>query len=254
MEQRSKFRVPVVLAIAGLDPSGGAGILADARTIAAFDCYPTAAITSITFQNSSGVYGSLHLDRDTLRGQVLPVLSEFPVASVKTGMLATREIVLEVAQIVREHKPYFLVVDPVMISTSGYALMDQTAVSELKSSLLPLAHLVTPNIPEAEKLVGFPITGEAEMSRAAEAIRRLGAQAVLIKGGHLKSAKAGVIDLLDDQGKVNVFRGEWIEGGEFRGTGCTLASAIASCLVKGVTLKESVRQARDFVASAIRAS
>jgi len=253
MVELSKLRKPVVLAIAGLDPSGGAGILADARTINAFGCYATAAITAITFQNSSVVHKSLPLDAETLLGQLWPVFAESRVDCIKTGMLPAEQIVREVARMVQKHGVRRLVVDPVMVSTSGYELMDEAALAELKRALLPLASVVTPNIPEAEKLVGFSIVDEDSMRRAAEGIRNLGAEAVLIKGGHLKDAQRGVIDLLNARGSVSIFRGEWIEGGgKIRGTGCTLASAIAAGLAKNEKLEDAVSHAREFVTSEIR--
>ncbi len=256
MDQATDSPVPIVLTVAGLDPSGGAGILADASTIASFDCYPIAVITAITFQNAAGVYGFVTHSKEVLRGQLLPLLHELPIACVKTGMLPKREIVLEVARMMREHELACLVVDPVMVSTSGYSLMDEEAVMAMKNELLPLAYLVTPNIPEAEELVGFSIGDETEMRRAAEAIRRTGVRAVLIKGGHLKSpegmATTEVMDLLDNDGQVTVFRGEWLEGVELRGSGCRLASAITACLAKRNPLEESVLRARKYVAEAIR--
>ena len=251
MDQQTDFVLPVVLTIAGLDASGGAGILADVRTITAFGCYPTAAITAITFQNAAGVSGVIALDSATLFGQVKPILSELPVAAVKMGMLPTHEIVREVVRIIREYQVRCLVVDPVMNSTSGYELMDATAVTELRENLLPLTLLVTPNIPEAERLVGFSIRDEAGMRRAAASIRGLGVRAVLIKGGHLETGSE-VFDVLDHDGEITVFRGIRIQGTEFRGTGCILAAGITACLALGNPLEESVRRGRDFVSEAMR--
>lgn len=231
----------VALTIAGLDPSGGAGILADTQTFAAFNCRPAAVITSITFQNASGVYGAVHQTAETVRAQLMPLL---PVACVKTGMLPTREIVVELARMLREQ---LLVIDPVMRSTSGYELIDEAAITSLQRDLMPLARLVTPNIPEAEKLTGGSIEDEADMRRAAETIRATGVAAVLIKGGHLEN-ESEVVDVLDDRGKITVFRGPRLRG-TFRGTGCRLASAIAACLAHGASLEQSVQRARDFLIS-----
>jgi hydroxymethylpyrimidine kinase/phosphomethylpyrimidine kinase len=251
MIEEKKFPLPVALTIAGFDPSGAAGILADARTFAAFDCYPTAVITSITFQNPQGVSGSTHQDSKTVRAQLLPILISLPVACVKTGMLPTREIVLEVARTVREYKLNSLVVDPVMKSSSGYELMDAAAFAALRDELLPLAQLVTPNIPEAEKLIGSPIKNQEDMLEATESIRRMSISAVLLKGGHLEAGNE-LVDILNNDGKVTVYRGERISGGEFRGTGCTLASAIAASLAKGSSLEDSVDLARNFVFEKIK--
>jgi hydroxymethylpyrimidine/phosphomethylpyrimidine kinase len=241
--------MPVALAIGGLDPSGGAGILVDTQTFAAFKCHPTAVVTSITFQNSSGITGCAHQRAEAIRAQALPILTEFSIAVVKTGMLPLCETVLEVVDIVKQHDLRRLVVDPVMKSTSGHELMDADAIVQLRTKLFPLAQLVTPNIPEAEGLVGHTIRAENEMIRAAESIRGMGARAVLIKGGHLESGME-VVDVLDDEGKVTVFRSERIPAG-LRGTGCRLASAIAAGFANGRTMEDSVRQAREFVAQQI---
>jgi hydroxymethylpyrimidine kinase/phosphomethylpyrimidine kinase len=251
MVKPGEFNRPVALTIAGFDPSGGAGVLADARTIAAFNCFPTAVITSITFQNNERVFGCVHQDADTVRAQITPILLELPIACVKTGMLPTREIVVEVAEIIREHKLHTLVVDPVMKSTSGYHLLEDDAATALKEELLPAARVVTPNIPEAEALTGFSIRDESDMRRAADSLRRMGAQAVLLKGGHLQGASEAM-DLLDDGGHVTLFRSEWIEGVDLHGSGCLLSAALAACLARGDTLKDSVQQAKDFVAAAMR--
>jgi hydroxymethylpyrimidine/phosphomethylpyrimidine kinase len=250
MKKDSHLR-PIVMTIAGLDPSGGAGILADARTISAFGCYPVAVVTAITFQNAAGVSGVLAQDPGSVRGQLLPIFNGLTVSAIKTGMMPTREVVREVAQVLREHPTPSLVIDPVMQSTSGYKFMDDDTVAELRGNLLPLATVVTPNVPEAERLVGFSIQDEATMRRAAEAIRRSGVKAVLIKGGHLDSGTE-VIDVLDSHGDMSVFRSERVHNGEFRGTGCALASGIASCLAQGHSLEESVRRAREFVREAMQ--
>ena len=170
---------PVVLTIAGLDPSGGAGIIADIKTIYALGCFPTAALTSITYQNTTGVFGAEHQTAKTLRAQIEPVIRDLDVVAAKTGMLPTAEIVAEVARLFSEEPLQPPVVDPVMVSTSGHDLIGDEAFQILKTRLLRVARVVTPNIPEAERLVGFSIESEADMRRAAEAIRALGARAVL---------------------------------------------------------------------------
>src|SRR6185436_16584307 len=151
---------PVVLSIAGLDPSGGAGIVADIKTIAALGCFPAAALTSITFQNTTGVFGAEHQSAATLRGQVEPIVQDLNVAGAKTGMLPTAEIVAEVARLFAEEDLPAPVVDPVVVATSGDVLIDDEAFELLKTKLFPLARVVTPNIPEAEKLAGFSIESE----------------------------------------------------------------------------------------------
>src|SRR5678815_1193675 len=162
---------PVVLTIAGVDPSGGAGIVADIKTIAALGCFPAAAITSITFQNTTGVFGAEHQTAASLRAQVEPIVHDLHVAAAKTGMLPTVEIVAEVARLFAEENLPAPVVDPVVVATSGDVLIDDEAFEILKTKLFPLARVVTPNIPEAEKLAGMSIKSEADMRRAAEAIQ-----------------------------------------------------------------------------------
>ena len=252
---------PVALTIAGLDPSGGAGVIADLRTFISLDCFPIAAVTSVTFQNTTGVFGAEHLTAETVRAQVLPLVEEYDVACVKTGMLPTREIVVAVARLFRETNLPAPVVDTPIRSTSGYQLIDEDAVTALIKELMPLARLITPNIPEAERLTGLRITDEEGMRRAAKAMRELGARAVLIKGGHLqdqdaegsRQEAAGAIDILDNDGHVTAFRAEWIDVGEVHGTGCRLSAAIAACLGKEITLEDSVREAKGFVAEVIAA-
>lgn len=261
----SSSNSPVVLTIAGFDPSGGAGIIADIRTIVAFGCRPAAAMTSLTFQNSEGVSGAIHQTAGSLRAQILPVVSEFRVAAVKIGMLPTRESVLEVVRLIQETDMPAPVVDPILSSTSGYELMEPEAREVWLSELMPLARLITPNIPEAETLTGTRIANEHDMREAAHKLVEMGACAVLIKGGHWKERSevrgrrsVGVepnceaIDVLDDEGLVTTFRGEWIDSSPVRGTGCMLSSAIAACLGLGMDLQGSVGAAKRFVAGAIR--
>jgi hydroxymethylpyrimidine kinase/phosphomethylpyrimidine kinase len=246
---------PVVLAIAGFDPSGSAGLIADVRTIVSFGCRPAAAMTSLTFQNSEAVLGAIHQSAESLRAQILPVAEEFHLAAVKIGMLPTRGLVLEVARLLRETAMPAPVVDPVLHSSSGFELMQPTARETWLTELMPLARLITPNIPEAEILTGIRITGEEDMRAAANKLREQGARAVLIKGGHLarksEAAEPEAIDVLDD-GTVTVLSGEWIDAPPVRGTGCMLSSAIAALLAQGIELEEAVRRAKGFVADTIR--
>jgi len=255
---------PVVLTIAGFDPSGGAGIIADIKTIESFGCTAVAAITSITFQNSQSFRGALHQTAESVRSQVMAVIEEHEVAAVKIGMLPTAEVVREVARLVREHKLPAPVVDPVMRSSSGHQLIEEDAIEVLLTDLLPLARVVTPNIPEAEHLSRLEIASEDQMREAAAKILTIGARAVLLKGGHLKEQRSEVrdqrsgqtpreaIDLLDDGGRVSTFRSEWINAPNVRGTGCMLSAAIAAGLAHKKSLDESVRTAKESVADRIR--
>jgi len=256
---------PIVLAIAGFDPSGGAGVIADVRTIEALGCTAVAAITSITFQNATAYIGATHQSAASLRAQVEAILAQYKIAAVKIGMLPTAEIVREVAQLIEQFNLPLPVIDPVMESTSGGKLMADDAFEVFVRELMPRARVVTPNIPEAEKLAGLNICDEKSMGQAAARIRELGARAVLIKGGHVK-LEAGArrqepaevnrkaIDLLDDDGELTFFRGEWIDATNVRGTGCMLSSAIACGLAKGNELKQAVSTAKRFVSQAIENS
>jgi hydroxymethylpyrimidine kinase/phosphomethylpyrimidine kinase len=265
---------PIVLAIAGFDPSGGAGVIVDVRTIEALGCTAVAAITSITFQNATAYVGAIHQSAASLRAQVESILAQHKIAAVKIGMLPTAEIVREVAQLVEQFNLPLPVIDPVMESTSGGKLMADDAFEVFVTELMPRARVVTPNIPEAEKLAGLNICDEKSMGQAAARIRELGARAVLIKGGHLSMQSSEIrgqrserdsspnvrdgagqsIDILDDKGQVTDFRSEWIDAPNVRGTGCLLSSAIAACLARQMTLSESVSSAKDFVHARINSA
>jgi hydroxymethylpyrimidine kinase/phosphomethylpyrimidine kinase len=256
---------PVALSIAGFDPSGGAGIIADIRTFAAFDCFPTAAITSLTFQNTTGVRSAAHQTAEVVRDQVLPIIEDFEVAGLKTGMLPSREVIEEVARILREERLPAPVIDPVVRSTSGYDLIDDHALKGLVERLFPLATVVTPNIPEAERITGLKIQDEDGMLRASERLIALGAQAVLLKGGHRhtyskQNQKARsehpeereAADLLLNNGQITWFRAPWQPSTSTHGTGCTLSAAIAAGLGKGHDLETAIVDAKAFVSEAIR--
>jgi hydroxymethylpyrimidine kinase/phosphomethylpyrimidine kinase len=263
--------LPKALSVAGFDPSGGAGVLADARTFSAFGFQASAAITSITFQNEARIFGAVHQTAEAVRDQVMPLLENFTFACAKTGMLPTRGVVKEVARLFRETDLPSPVVDPVIMSTSGHRLMEEGALEILISDLLPLAQLVTPNIAEAETLAGIEITSEAAMRVAARKIRELGSRAVLIKGGHLKRRKADgsrqraetevggalteeAIDVLDNEGRVTVFREQRVMGAELHGSGCILSAAITAGVGKGMSLEEAVGAAKSFVLAEIRST
>jgi len=250
---------PIALTIAGLHPSGGAGVLADVRTFTWFGVRATAAITSLTFQNTTGVFGATHVSGKDVRAQVLPLLEEFKISGAKTGMLPTREVIQAVARLFRETDLPAPVVDPVMVSTSGHSLIEGDGVKALITELLPLARVVTPNIPEAEELTSMTIRSEAEMQLAAAAICGLGARAVLIKGGHLFQEPDGkrqeareAIDILSENGRVTIFRSEFIPDTNAHGTGCRLSAGIAACLAKGMTLEDSTQAAKRFVFEEMR--
>lgn len=248
---------PVALTIAGLDPSGGAGLLADTKTFAALGCFPTAVLTSITFQNTTGVFGVVHQSPEVVRGQLEPVLSDYKISALKTGMLPTPAVVDEIAKIVDENKLTNLVVDPVLVATSGQDLIGGGAFAAIKAKLLPRCLIITPNIPEAEQLVGFPITSLEQMHQAATAIKRLGARNVLVKGGHLgplssEVSKRDMVDLfLDEAGTFLELRDEFLPVGEVHGSGCVLSAAITAHLAHGLELIQAVRNAKSYITNAI---
>jgi hydroxymethylpyrimidine/phosphomethylpyrimidine kinase len=243
---------PVVLTIAGFDPSGGAGVLADIKTFAAFGCYGIAVVTSLTFQNTQQVFGVLNQSADNTLRQIEPLFDDFEISAIKTGMLPTVEIIRGVAGIIRAHPVPVVVVDPVLQSTSGFSLVDDLAVDSLKCDLFPLASLVTPNIEEAKRISGVDINDQIQMERASEAILKTGAGAVLITGVEAGSNLAR--DLLFDSQGTTVFSTERIKSKHTHGTGCTLASALACLLVRGRLLRESVPIAKEYVAQAIAAA
>jgi hydroxymethylpyrimidine/phosphomethylpyrimidine kinase len=254
-----KSQIPkVCLTIAGLDPSGGAGIVADIETFTAFGCYATCAISSITFQNTTGVFGAVHQTASTIRGQIEPILQDFQVDALKTGMLPTLEVIEETARIIKDNNLKNLVVDPVVRSTSGYDLIDDEALRSLIENLFPLAVLVTPNLPEAERISGLKIENEADIAHAARIMRNFGAKNVLIKGGHLfenksaKDAKKTAKDYLFSDGNLQIYEAGFIETDATHGTGCTLAAAITANLALGKNLIDSVEIAKKYVTEAIR--
>ena len=247
-----KNKQPVVLTIAGLDPSAGAGVLADIKTFAAFGCYGLAAVTSLTFQNTRQVFGALNQNAETVLQQLAPLFDDFEISAVKTGMLPTPEIIRGVASVIRDRSVPFLVVDPVLMSTSGFELVDDSVPDILKSDLFPLASLVTPNVAEAQVFFGAEIKDQIQKQRAAQSILMTGAGAVLITGGDEESSLA--TDLLLDERDFEAFSSERIRSKNTHGTGCTLASAIACLLARGRSLRESVALAKHYVTQAIVAA
>jgi len=244
-------RIPVAFSIAGSDPSGGAGLQADLKTFCAFKVYGAAAVTAVTVQNTQGVQAVLPLPGALVREQLQAVLADLPVEAVKTGMLATAEIVRAVAETMACYPDRPLVVDPVAIASSGYALIDDQAWECLCSELFPLAAVVTPNLPEAERITGIRIRSRAEAWQAGRAILRTGARAVLIKGGHWSDRPSAGDVLIQDDRCLELSQ-PWIATSAGHGTGCTLAAAIAAGLAKGGDLEQSVRTAKDYVSAALR--
>lgn len=239
-----------VLTIAGSDCSGGAGIQADIKTITAHKMYAMSAITALTAQNTTGVYGVLEADADFVGKQIDCIFADIRPDAVKIGMVSNSKIIEIIAEKLVEYKAVNVVVDPVMISTSGSPLLSETAMETLITKLLPLGTLITPNIPEAETLCGFKIHNEEEMLLAAEKIATTVAGGILIKGGHLENTAN---DLLYVGGKVHWFKGEKVNNPNTHGTGCTLSSAIACNLAAGESLEESIAHAKAYITGALRA-
>jgi hydroxymethylpyrimidine/phosphomethylpyrimidine kinase len=242
-----------VLVIAGSDSGGGAGIQADIKTIAAFGAYAATAITALTAQNTLGVH-SVHLvPPDFVGRQIAVVLDDIGADVVKTGMLGDTAIIEAVCTALARHgKRVPVVVDPVMVATTGSHLLAPDAVATLKRRLLPMACLITPNLPEAEALAGMAIQSIAAMHHAAAAMLTLGVPAVLLKGGHLPGEQ--VVDLLATVDGIEELSAPRIVSRNTHGTGCTLASGIAAGLSQGIGLRDAVLHAREFVRAAIAAA
>ena len=252
MNSTAAFRYPRVLSIAGSDSGGGAGIQADLKTFAALGCFGMTAITALTAQNTLGVRSIHAVPTQILADQIDAVVEDIGVDAVKIGMLHSAETVRTVAAALKRHGLTRVVLDPVMIATSGAKLIDDSAIEVLVRELFPLATVVTPNLDEAALLVRQPLHDEADMEAAARQLIERGANAVLVKGGHL--AGNTVSDLLLVRGAGPLWlRAERIASGNTHGTGCTLSSAIASELALGATLPQAVQRARDFVRGAIAA-
>lgn len=239
-----------VLTIAGSDCSGGAGIQADIKTIAAQHMYAMSVITALTAQNTTGVSGVQEISPDFVAKQLDCIFTDIPPDSVKIGMLSGEGTIRAVAAKLRQYGAKNVVVDPVMVSTSGTSLLSEAGRRALWEELLPLSTLVTPNLPEAQVFSGQPVETEGDMLRAAREISRRCRCAVLIKGGHLAGDAA---DLLYEEGKALWLRTRRISNPNTHGTGCTLSSAIASFLAKGEPLPEAIRRAKEYLTGALAA-
>ncbi len=241
---------PIALTIAGSDSGGGAGIQADLKAFSALGVFGCSVIASLTAQNTLGVQGVFPIPPDFVQAQITSVLSDIPVGAVKTGMLATADIIGAVAESLRAYPGIPLVVDPVMVATSGDRLLAEDAITVLIRDLLPLASLITPNLYEAAVLLGGePAKSLDEMETQGKALLNLGAKAVLMKGGH--AAEADATDLLVTPGHVEALRTPRLATVNTHGTGCTLASAIAAGVAKGLPLDEAVRAAKQYLYQAL---
>jgi len=245
---------PRALTIAGSDSGGGAGIQADLKTMLALGVHGMSVVTAVTAQNSVGVQGYWELPPEAVRAQLASVLGDIGVDAVKTGMLASRTLVETVAEALAEAlagQDVPVVVDPVSVSKHGDPLLEPAALDALRTRMLPLATLVTPNLHEAAQLSGVTVCDETDLHRAADALLQFGPRAVLVKGGHLAGAES--VDLLWDGEKEHVFASPRYDNRHTHGTGCTLASAVASRLALGDSLPAAVGAAKEYVAGAVAA-
>ena len=252
MTPAPQFQYPRVLSIAGSDSGGGAGIQADLKTIAALGCYGMTAVTALTAQNTTGVRGIHGVPLEMLADQIDAVVEDIGVDAVKIGMLHSAETVRTVAAAIERHRLQRVVLDPVMIATSGAVLIGESAISVLVRELFPKALVITPNLDEAALLVGRPLGNEADMEAAARQLLEMGAPAVLVKGGHLTGDIVSDL-LLERAGDPCWMRAARIHTPNTHGTGCTLSSAIASHLALGAALPEAVQRAREYVRGALQA-
>jgi hydroxymethylpyrimidine/phosphomethylpyrimidine kinase len=241
--------IPKALTIAGSDSGGGAGIQADLKTFSAFRVFGMSVITAVTAQNSLGVQGVENLPAAFVAQQLRSVLEDIGTDAAKCGMLSTAPIIDAIASTLAEHPIEKLVVDPVMVAKSGDMLLQPDARKALVERLLPLAFVVTPNLPEAEALAGVPVNGRSDMEEAARRIHALGPRYVLVKGGHLKG---DAVDLLWNGRALTEFTVPRVDSANTHGTGCTLSAAIAAGLARGQALGDSIRSAKAYVTRAIR--
>ena len=249
MKNLGSSDMPRVLTIAGSDSGGGAGIQADLKTFAANGVYGTSALTAITAQNTTDVTEVLELPIELIESQIDAVLEDIGTDAVKTGMLSNGDIVRCVAAKMREHSIEVLVVDPVMIAKGGHSLLDEGAVETIREVLLPIATVVTPNIPEASALTGIEIRDIDMAKEAAMELVNMGAAAAVVKGGHMFDVPAS--DILYDGSEFRVFTTKRINTSNTHGTGCTFASAISAQLAKGDTVRDAVSHAKTYVTGAI---
>ncbi len=244
-------RLARVLIVAGSDSGGGAGIQADIKTVTALGGYTATAVTALTAQNTQGVFGILDVPADFVAQQMALVLDDIGADAVKTGMLNRGDVISQIANMLDAKAAGVpVVVDPVMVAKGGHKLLDDTALGALRRQLMPRATLLTPNIPEAEMLTGFTIEDPEAMLQAGRDLLALGPRAVLVKGGHLPGDD--LVDVLVTATEVHSFSGKRIDTPHTHGTGCTLASAIAEGLGRGLALPTAIERARAYVRQAIQ--
>ena len=233
-----------LLTIAGSDSCGCAGIQADIKTFSANGCYAMSVIAAVTAQNTQGVFAVQDIDPDIIKAEIDAIFTDIEVDGVKIGMVSNAESIRVIAERLRKYKPGKIVLDPVMVSKSGYDLLKPEAVRTLIEELVPLAYVITPNIPEAEIIADMKIVDREDVEEAAKRIKAMGAKHVLIKGGHLEGEPS---DVLYDGDQFITFPGKRIDTKNTHGTGCTLSSAIVANLAKGFSIEDAVRAAKAYV-------
>jgi len=243
---------PVALTIAGSDSGGGAGIEMDLKVFAALGAYGACVITALTAQNTLEVLGAWEAPSGLVSAQLTAVLDDLPVAAAKTGMLSSEYVVRAVSTVLRARPLPALVIDPVVVAKDGTPLLSSGGLAAVREDLLPLATLITPNLPEAEALTGLSLGSEQEVLRAAEKLQTMGCAWVLIKGGHGQAEV--VTDLLLGPGGAQTLSSPRVPGGPYHGTGCALSAAITAYLAHGLSVPDAVRVAREFLQGLIRAS
>ncbi len=246
-----------VLTIAGSDSCGGAGIQADLKSLSANGVYGMSVITAITAQNTMGVFAVQDLDEEIIKAQIDAIFTDIIVDAVKIGMVSKISTIVAINEKLNQYKPKNIVLDPVMISKSGYSLLKPESKSALIKKLIPLASLITPNVPEAEEILrevnsDFPdIESVADMEKAAKEMNKLGCKSVLLKGGHMQGE---AVDVFYDGFEIIHFTSERINTKNTHGTGCTLSSAIAANLALGFSMKESIKKSKQYITTAIKHS
>lgn len=250
----SKKSYPIALSIAGSDSSGGAGIQADLKTFSSLGVYGTTAITAITAQNTQGVHSQLAIAPQMVYDQIIAVMEDLNPSVVKIGMLSNSEIVCAVAEALSQYQ-LPIILDPVIVSSSGHRLLSIDAQESLKERLLPLSTLVTPNIPEMEALTSITLSTYKDKERAAHYLIELGAKAILLKGGHEEGdTKSDTLFLASPTGiKATTFTSQTIHTKNIHGTGCTLSAAIAAFIARGKSINEAIAKAKSYISDAIRA-
>jgi hydroxymethylpyrimidine/phosphomethylpyrimidine kinase len=250
VQERYVYKYPVVLSIAGSDSGGGAGIQADLKTISALGCFGTSAITVVTVQNTLGVSGIHPIPVAVVKAQIKSVMDDLKPAAIKIGMVHSAELAMGIAESLNHYPTVPVILDPVMVSTSGHRLIAEDTVEILKSHLFPLGRLVTPNLDEAAIITDMEINNLTDMKEAALRIMQFGCHAVLVKGGHLKGPE--LFDVyLDREGKYCVFSSSAIDSQNTHGTGCSLSSAIASYIALGNDLQTAISKSKMYIQQAI---